>query len=145
MIRCRPTGCRLPIGKTSEIRSWHRSLPTMGTVSGSYELVRFVRPGDTVLHWYTRGGQRALVGYSTVAAEPGTTTMIWQSRGTSGQAHPSPYVEEPAWTAPLRNLTYFPAPITRDSLQSRRTEVLDLQARLKEAYGGGSLITVVEN
>ncbi len=110
-----------------------------GNSEWSYELVRFVRPGDTVLHWHTRGAQRALVGYSTVAAEPGTTTMIWQSRGTSGQAHPSPQVEEPAWTAPLRDLTYFPAPITRDLLQAGRTEVLDLQARLKEAYGGGPL------
>jgi Protein NO VEIN, C-terminal len=110
-----------------------------GKPEWGYELVRFVKEGDVVLHWTTAHGQRALVAYSRVVGAPGTTTMIWQSRGTSGQAHPSPLVDEPAWTAPLGDFTYLPSPITREKLQMHRTAVLDLQARLKEAYGNASL------
>ncbi len=41
--------------------------------------------------------------------------------------------------APLSNLTYLPAPLTRAQLQAYRTEVLDIQGRLTEAYGGHGL------
>lgn len=103
-----------------------------------YELVRYVKPGDVVLHWYTRRGRR-LIGFSVVAGTPQLKEMKWQSRGTSGRASPSLLVDEPAWTAPLKELTYLAAPVTRQDLQSLQATVLDVQARLKDAYGGASL------
>lgn len=42
---------------------------------------------------------------------------------------------ESAWMTPLSGLTYFPSPITRDKLQGYMAAVLDLKARLEEAYG----------
>ena len=39
----------------------------------------------------------------------------------------------------LRNFTPFKTPLTRDLLQNYRSPVLDLQARLRESYGGGGL------
>jgi hypothetical protein len=89
-----------------------------GKPEWGYELVRFVRPGDVVLHWFASHRQRALIAYSRVAGPPGTTTMVHRSRGTSGQAHPSPLTEEPAWTAPLADLTYLPSPLTRQQLHA---------------------------
>jgi len=110
-----------------------------GRPEWGYELVRFVKPGDVVLHWSTGQGRRGLVAYSSVAGPPGTTTMVWQSRGTTGRTHTGPPTEEPAWTTPLADLKYLPSSITREQLQMHRTAVLDLQARLKEAYGGARL------
>jgi hypothetical protein len=110
-----------------------------GKPEWGYELVRYVKPGDVVLHWCAKPGHRALIGYSNVAGPAYAATWKWHSRGTSGRARTGPEVEEPAWMAPLADLTYFPDPLTRERLQTHRAEVLDLQARLSESYGGGGL------
>ena len=104
-----------------------------------YELVRFVRPDDVVLHWRAVSGHRDLIGYSRVTGPAYEATWAWQSKGTSGRARTGPEVEEPAWMAPLAGLTLFPAPLTRAQLQTYKVKVLDLKARLTEAYGGASL------
>lgn len=108
-----------------------------GKPEWGYELVRYVKPGDVVLHWCAKPGYRALVGHSTVVGPAYGAVWKWHSRGTSGRARTGPEVEEPAWMAPLADLTHFPGPLTREALQTYRTEVLDLQARLSESYGGG--------
>lgn len=58
-----------------------------------HELVRFVRADDVVLHWFASHRQRAPIAYSRVARPPSTTTMVHRSRGTAGQAYPSPLAE----------------------------------------------------
>lgn len=103
-----------------------------------YELVRFVKPGDIVLHWYTRRGRR-LIGFSVVSGPPESKAMKWQSRGTSGRASLRPLVDEPAWTAPLSGLTYFTAPLTREDIQPLRKTVLDVQASVAASHGGDSM------
>jgi hypothetical protein len=109
-----------------------------GRPKWGYELVRFVRPGDIVLHWHARG-EYMLAGFSVVAGPPESKAMTWQSRGTSGRASPSPLVDEPAWIAPLRGLTRFPAPLTRQGLQPLRGTVLDARDRLAAADGKDAL------
>ncbi len=104
-----------------------------------YELVRFVKRDDVVLHWRAVPGHRELIGYSRVTGPSYQATWALQSKGTSGRARTGPEVEEPAWMAPLADLTLFPAPLTRAQLQTYKVEVLDLKARLTEAYGGASL------
>jgi hypothetical protein len=65
--------------------------------------------------------------------------MVWQSRGTSGRAHPTVPAAEPAWTAPLKDLTYLPIPVSRQDIQLLRTAVLGVEAHLEEIYSGTSL------
>lgn len=106
-----------------------------GMMEWGYELVRHTRPGDVVLHWYTKREPRALVGYSVVTGPVHEGMWAWASKGTSGRARQAPEVDEPAWMTPLSGFTRFPNPITRDRLQGYMAPVLDLRARLVEAYG----------
>lgn len=110
-----------------------------GKPEWGYELVRYVRPDDVVLHWRASPGRRALIGYSRVAGFAYEGIWTWRSKGTSGRARTGPEVDEPAWMAPLADLTLFPVPLAREQLQTYRADVLDLQARLTEAYGGAGL------
>jgi hypothetical protein len=106
-----------------------------GKLEWGYELVRYTRPGDVVLHWYTKPEPRALVGYSLVAGAVHEGMWTWASKATSGRSRQAPEVDEPAWMAPLSGFTQFPDPLTRDQLQDYMAPVLDLKARLQEGYG----------
>jgi hypothetical protein len=106
-----------------------------GRPEWGYELVRYARPGDVVLHWYTKHEPRALVGYSRVAGPVQAGMWTWASKGTSGRSRQAPEVDEPAWMTPLTGFTSLPRRLTRKQLQDYKAPVLDLKARLEEAYG----------
>ena len=62
-----------------------------GRPNWTYELVRYVQPGDVVLHWHKNlVGYPALVGYSEAVGPLREDEIEWQAHGTYGRARSAP-------------------------------------------------------
>lgn len=108
-----------------------------GKTEWSYELLRFVRPGDLVLHWRKDHGP-ALTGYSHCTGFAFDSTLEWRSRGTYGRQHPS-VGEEDGWRTPLQGYRELPQPLTLHRLRKDEDDFRTVHADLSASYGGKSL------
>ncbi|MEU4164529.1 DUF3883 domain-containing protein [Actinoplanes sp. NPDC026670] len=94
-----------------------------GRPNWTYDLVRYVQPGDVVLHWHKDLiGRPALVGYSEAAGVVTASTIVWQARGTYGRARQEP-PPQPSWCTPLRGYTALPEPIDQTVLRSVESDL----------------------
>ena len=113
---------RAPITSLDERPVWH------------WDLVRLVRAGDVVLHWFTTpAGATGIVGWSVAASDPVIESHVWVPR-TRPDVDPAHEGRRPHWVVPLRDFTPLPRPITRDDVETIHTEVIRLEERLSEAY-----------
>jgi hypothetical protein len=88
-----------------------------GRETWSYELVRYVRDGDVVLHWWKQAGhQPAIVGYSRAVGSVSTSTITWQAHGTYGQGL-GHSLTGPSWRIPLADYTELEDPIGLERLR----------------------------
>lgn len=100
----------------------------------SYQLVRYTREGDLVLHWHKDQGP-GIVGWSRVAGNAEPSMITWQSRGTYGRRRASSG-EEPAWQAPLTGYCRLPQPIGQEVIRHLEAQVEKVQAKLVARFGG---------
>ncbi|SNY53708.1 DUF3883 domain-containing protein [Paractinoplanes atraurantiacus] len=107
-----------------------------GTAKWTYDLVRYVEPGDVVLHWHkTLIGRPALVGFSQAAGAVTASTIVWRARGTSGRAKQTP-PRQPSWLTPLRGYTALHQPVDQSVLRQVEDELRDVFEKLSETYPG---------
>ena len=107
-----------------------------GRPNWTYDLVRYVRPGDVVLHWHKNlVGFPALIGYSVVAGPLAEDTIVWQAHGTYGRerAAASP---TPSWRMPIRGYTALVAPVGQDVLRDAEPLLRDVHANLARDNAG---------
>lgn len=101
-----------------------------GTAWPYYELVKYVRDGDIILHWDTnrRNKPSAFVGWSVVDGAPYETDNIAYNDGTS--AHGT--------EALVRDYTSFDEPLGLDSLNRKRrlARIKSVRDRLEERIDG---------
>ncbi len=108
-----------------------------GRANWTYDLVRYVEPGDVVLHWHKDlVGRPAIVGYSEAVGPVGASEIVWQARGTRGRARGPAVAPVPSWVMPLRDYTPLAEPVDQDVLRRVEPDVRDSFARLAELYGG---------
>ena len=113
---------RAPITAPGERPIWH------------WDLVRLVRAGDVLLHWFTTpAGATGIVGWSVAASAPVIESHVWVPR-TRPDLDPADAERRPHWVVPLRDYTPLARPITRDHVESVHREVVQLEARLGEQY-----------
>jgi len=101
----------------------------------SYELVRYVNPGDVVFHWWkiAEGGP-SIVGFSRAVGELQTSTIEWLAHGTVGRARGVP-TRGPSWLMPLDDYDDLPQPIGQDRLRTLATEVRKTRDGLADRFG----------
>jgi len=115
---------RAPITAPDERPVWH------------WDLVRFVQPGDLVLHWFTTpAGATGIVGWSRAASAPVVESHVWVPR-TRADLDPSTAERRPHWVVPLKEYTPLPRPITREQVETVHAEVIELADRLQGVYPG---------
>lgn len=113
---------RAPITGPDERPIWH------------WDLVRLVREGDIVLHWFTTpAGATGIVGWSVAASDRVVESHVWVPR-TRTDLDAAEEGRRPHWVVPLRDFTALPRPITRDDVETIHAEVFALEERLSEAY-----------
>lgn len=106
-----------------------------GKPSWSYELTTYVQPGDRVFHWHRLpSGEPGIIGWSEAIGPLETITWSWQARGTRGRER-GEAIEGPTWNMPLANYTPFATPLTRDGVNERRAEVLEILDALTATHG----------
>jgi Domain of unknown function (DUF3883) len=99
-----------------------------GRTTWSYELVRYVRDGDFILHWWKQPGSGpAIVGFSRAIGEPFASEITWQPHGTYGRAS-GRTITGPSWRVRLADYTELDAPVTLNRLR-------DLEPSVKAARG----------
>src|SRR4051812_41575802 len=83
-----------------------------GRANWSYDLVRYVEPGDVVLHWHkNRLGRPAMVGFSEAVGAVDASTIVWQAHGTYGRSRGPSRRAVPSWLRPLRSYTALEQPV----------------------------------
>lgn len=113
---------RAPIATPEEGRKWH------------WDLVRFVCPGDIVVHWFTTPTRaKGIVGWSRAAAEPTVRDHVWVPR-TRPDVDVDTAEPRPHWVVGLEDFTPLQRPITRDSVETIHREVIELANSLDEQY-----------
>jgi hypothetical protein len=111
------------------IRAPHRK--QNGAAMPYYELVKFVRDGDVILHWDTErpsGAPSAFVGWSVVDGAPYDSNEVVYS-----DASPTTGTE-----ALLRDYTAYPRPLDYNQLNDRFTKVRAVRDQLASRVGGAS-------
>ena len=109
-------------------------LDKSGHETPSYSLVRYVRPGDVVLHWSKAAtADPAIVGISTVAGNAFTSELEWQPHGTYGRMD-VPSGLRPAWEAPLMRFQQLKQPVTLARLRSVEVEVRKVHDQLAKQH-----------
>lgn len=107
-----------------------------GRVNWTYELVRYVQPGDTVLHWHKYLiGRPALVGYSQAVGPLTEDTIIWQAHGTYGRAR-AEAMPSPSWRLPLRAYRELAAPVEQEALRAAEPRLRAVWNLLSDQYQG---------
>lgn len=101
----------------------------------TYNLVQYVRDGDTVLHWQKRRDSSGIVGYSIAAGACYASTIEWKSRGTYGRER-SASGAEPSWMCDLAEYRLLDAPVTQDEIRHIEPELRAVYASLRRAYRG---------
>ncbi|WP_420831159.1 protein NO VEIN domain-containing protein [Arthrobacter citreus] len=104
-----------------------------GQSEWSYDTVRYVRPGDVILHWRKNHGP-ALTGYSHCLESARESSLQWKSRGTSSRLRP-PQGEEDAWEALLQGYREFERPLTLDTVRTLEGPIRDVRDELTRKYG----------
>jgi hypothetical protein len=107
-----------------------------GTANWTYDLVRYVQPGDIVLHWHKDLiGRPALVGYSEAAGPVAASTIVWQAHGTYGRARQVTPAQR-SWCTPLRGYTALAQPIDQHALRQVEAALRGALHDLSEAHRG---------
>lgn len=115
---------RAPITAPDERPIWH------------WDLVRHVRPGDVILHWFTTpAGATGIVGWSRAASAPSVQSHVWVPR-TRPDVDAETAEHRPHLVVPLTDYTPLPKPITRDDVESIHAQVIALEERLKSVHPG---------
>lgn len=113
---------RAPIATPDEGRKWH------------WDLVRHVRPGDIVVHWFTTAAHaKGVVGWSRAASTAVVEDHIWVPR-TRPDIDDNTATPRPHWVVPLEGYTQLARPITRSEVESIHADVVGLEEELAEIY-----------
>ena len=105
-----------------------------GKPTGAYALVPEVKPGDIVLHYFTK--DEAIIGISVAsdAAEP--APIFWAARGSYARAAG----ERPRWLSgirvPLTEYSELDPVIPLDEIRQHGPEILLLREALQSEHGG---------
>lgn len=101
-----------------------------------YELPKYVKEGDVVLHWWRRAKNRAnhgFYGYSTVVGSVQDEETSWTPRGRyskSASKEPKPHT---VWN--LSNFTELQKPILISDINKKKDEILELIKSLEKKHG----------
>ncbi|MBT2522760.1 protein NO VEIN domain-containing protein [Arthrobacter sp. ISL-28] len=104
-----------------------------GLEEWSYETVRYVRPGDIVLHWRKNHGP-ALTGYSHCSSSAVASSLEWQSRGSYGRQRPA-HGQEDAWEAMLQGYRELKAPIPLSAVRALEPTIRSIRSELIAVHG----------
>lgn len=97
----------------------------------NWDLVRFVQPGDVILHWFTTpAGAIGIVGWSRAISGPAVESHVWVPR-THADIDLSRAERRPYWLVPRKDYMPLARPITRDQVETVHREVIDLGDRLQ--------------
>lgn len=113
---------RAPIANPAERKKWH------------WDLVRHVRPGDVILHWFTTSARaKGIVGWSRAASTPVVRDHVWVPR-TRPDIDESTAQARPHWVVPLEGYTRLARPITRQQIEVIHQDVIKLAEHLRLLY-----------
>lgn len=107
-----------------------------GKSTSGYELLNYVREGDTVFHWWrkpSKSEDRGFYGYSEVVGAMQEGTIPWKSRGR--YAENEKVGPKPAKFWNLTNFTEFRHPILIGHLNERRNAIFDLIESVETLHG----------
>lgn len=100
------------------------------------ELIRYVQPGDVVLHWHkTLIAESAIVGWSQ-ATGVYEDTEVWLPE-TDDRAQELNL--RPAWRMPLLNYTPMANPVLLSEVRAVDQELRQVQKELEDRHPGGAL------
>ncbi|MEU7928133.1 DUF3883 domain-containing protein [Micromonospora sp. NPDC049107] len=108
-----------------------------GRENWSYVLVTALRPGDVVVHWHkTQRQMPGIVGYSFAAEGPFEDELVWQARGTYGQARPTVEAPQPSWRYELADYTALPTPVDQLAFQRSEKALREIKQKLEAEHSG---------
>jgi hypothetical protein len=87
----------------------------------SYSLIKSVRPGDVVLHYFTPS--RAITAYSIAGGPVEERAIVWAARGSSARHRAVQPHSRPGWVLPLSEHRALAEPVTLSMLTQRHHEV----------------------
>jgi hypothetical protein len=104
----------------------------------SYDLVRYVKPGDIVFHWWKPPGEPpAIVAWSRAADEAAEDTIRWLAHGTYARGRAAQL--QPSWYLPLEEFTNLASPLTLEVLRRYESQLSAVKGRLSSEHGGSAL------
>jgi hypothetical protein len=108
-----------------------------GRENWSYALVTALRPGDIVLHWHkTQRQVPGIVGYARAADGPFEDELVWQARGSYGQARPTVGHPQPSWRYELTGYTPLPTPVEQGAFQRAEAALKAIKQKLEAGHSG---------
>lgn len=112
---------------------WAPQVNEQGRPYWSYEMVTWVREGDSVLHFRT--SEAAFTGWSRAVGKAFETDIEWGAHGyASGRGPVTPY-ERAAWQLPLDGPFPIDPPVTMAQLQRREQRIASVYAQLETQHG----------
>jgi hypothetical protein len=98
-----------------------------GKKTSGYELPKYVKEGDVVLHWWKRAKNRinhGFYGYSTVVGSIQDEETSWAPRGRYSKGASKEPKPSTVWN--LSNFTELQKPILIGDINSKKDEILQL-------------------
>jgi len=107
-----------------------------GKKTSGYELPKYVREGDVVLHWWKRAKNRVnhgFYGYSTVVGSIHDEEFSWVPRGRYSKGASREPKPSTVWN--LNNFVELQKPILIGDINSKKNEILELINSLEKKHG----------
>lgn len=107
-----------------------------GKKTSGYELPKYVKEGDVVLHWWKRAKNRinhGFYGYSTVVGSVQDEETSWAPRGRYSKGASKEPKPSTVWN--LSNFTELQKPILIGDINLKKVEILQLINTLEIKYG----------
>ena len=107
-----------------------------GKKTSGYELPKYVREGDVILHWWKRAKNRinhGFYGYSIVVGSIQDEETSWAPRGRYSKGASREPKPSTVWN--LSNFTELQKPILIGDINSQKDQILQLINSLEKKYG----------
>jgi hypothetical protein len=107
-----------------------------GKKTSGYELPKYVKEGDVVLHWWKRAKNRinhGFYGYSTVVGSIQDEETSWTPRGRYSKGASKGPKPSTVWT--LGNFNEFQKPVLIGDINLKKDEILKLISDSETKYG----------
>lgn len=96
----------------------------------SYSLIRYVREGDVVLHYFKP--DEAIVGWSRAVGGAWSDEVVWGAKGASARSHGVEPYRRPGWRLGLENFAELVEPLTLERVRESEALVIAIRDKLRK-------------